>query len=89
MYYYTCPRFNEARTELLESLEFREKLDEYKDVFEEISKYVGKNLTTPEEIFYLDNLFQAEVSIMTESNTYIMMCDIASYFFLKTQYGSQ
>jgi len=60
MYYYTCPRFLEARLEELHSPKFQKLLEPYKDLFEKMSYYTGRNLTKPEEIFYIDNLFQAE-----------------------------
>lgn len=63
MYYYTCPRFLEARQEQLESPEFQSKIEPYRDMMAVMSYYTGRNLSTPEDIFYIDNLFQAEVSI--------------------------
>ncbi|XP_077286082.1 venom acid phosphatase Acph-1-like [Arctopsyche grandis] len=60
MYYYTCPRFLEARTEELNSPRFQTKIEPYKDMMDVMGYYTGRNLTTPEEVFYIDNLFQAE-----------------------------
>lgn len=63
LYYYTCPRFLEARLDELHSPKFQKLLEPYKGLFEKMSYYTGRNLTTPEEIFYIDNLFQAEVIV--------------------------
>lgn len=68
MYYYTCPRFLEARREELQSARFQSKMEPYRDMMAVMSYYTGRNLTTPEDVFYIDNLFQAEVSIVDLSD---------------------
>lgn len=61
LYWYNCPRYIWLRNKVYQEPEVKLKIQQYQKLFTELSKRTGTNITTPEDVFYLDNLFQALV----------------------------
>lgn len=61
LYWYNCPRYLWLRNKVYQEPEVKLKIQQYQKLFAELSKRTGTNITTPEDVFYLDNLFQALV----------------------------
>ncbi|KAL0894600.1 hypothetical protein ABMA27_013163 [Loxostege sticticalis] len=59
LYWYNCPRYLSLRNKVYEYPEIKMLVSPYQSLFTYLSSKTGNNITTPEEVFYLDNLFQA------------------------------
>lgn len=64
LYYYNCPRYIALRDETASLPEIQDLLAPYKDLFQYLEQHTKTNITTSEDVFYLDNLFQTLVSIL-------------------------
>lgn len=62
MYYYNCPRYLKLKDAVNDYPEFQPKVKSYEGLFNFISSQTGTNITTPDDVFFLDNLFQTLVS---------------------------
>lgn len=62
LYWYHCPRYLYLRNKVYEEPEVKLRIQPYQTLFTELSRRTGTNITHPEDVFYLDNLFQALVS---------------------------
>ncbi|XP_045511267.1 venom acid phosphatase Acph-1-like [Colias croceus] len=58
MYYYNCPRYLQLRDKVYASPEFQKRMIPYEGLYKYLSIKTKTNITTPEDVFYLDNLFQ-------------------------------
>lgn len=58
LYYYNCPRYLQLRDSTYSLPEVQTWLKPYEGLFKFLSTKTGTNITTPEDVFYLDNLFQ-------------------------------
>ncbi|CAH3836012.1 unnamed protein product [Pieris brassicae] len=54
-----CPRYLRLKDELYQLPEIESYLMSSQDLFKTLSKNTGSNITVPEDVFFLDNLFQA------------------------------
>ncbi|KAM3962723.1 prostatic acid phosphatase [Aphomia sociella] len=59
LYWYHCPRYIWLRNKAYDDPEVKKWLLPYKNLFSYLTEKAGKNITTPEDVFFLDNLFQA------------------------------
>ncbi|XP_047507048.1 venom acid phosphatase Acph-1-like [Pieris napi] len=56
--FYNCPRYLRLKNELYKLPEIESYLKSSQDLFKFLSKNTGSNITVPEDVFFLDNLFQ-------------------------------
>ncbi|GBP59748.1 Venom acid phosphatase Acph-1 [Eumeta japonica] len=63
LYWYFCPRYLWLRNRMYERPEVQQKLKPYDNLYKKLSEYTKTNISTPEDVFYLDNLFQAEANV--------------------------
>ncbi|XP_034828972.1 prostatic acid phosphatase-like [Maniola hyperantus] len=63
LYYYNCPRYLHLRAKVYRSPEVQKWLKPYESLFNFLSLKTGTNISTPEDVFYLDNLFQALANV--------------------------
>lgn len=61
LYWYNCPRYLWLRNKVYQEPEVKLQIQPYQTLFTELGRRTGTNITTPEDVFYLDNLFQALV----------------------------
>ncbi|XP_026757466.2 venom acid phosphatase Acph-1-like [Galleria mellonella] len=59
LYWYYCPRYLWLRNQVYSFPEVKKWLKPYQNLFTYLTEKAGKNITTPEDVFFLDNLFQA------------------------------
>ncbi|CAH0404685.1 unnamed protein product [Chilo suppressalis] len=59
LYWYNCPRYLSLRNEVYKYPEIKALVQPYKSLFPYLSEKTGNNITTTEDVFFLDNLFQA------------------------------
>ncbi|CAH2265213.1 venom acid phosphatase Acph-1-like [Pararge aegeria] len=59
LYFDHCTWYNHLKYKVYEIPPIRNIIDSYRDMFKILSVETGRNITTPEEVFFLDNLFQA------------------------------
>ncbi|XP_026329947.1 venom acid phosphatase Acph-1-like isoform X2 [Hyposmocoma kahamanoa] len=59
LYWYNCPRYLWLRNKVYKEPEVKLRIKPYQALFTELGRRTGTNITTPEDVFYLDNLFQA------------------------------
>lgn len=62
LYYYNCPHYLDVRKQVYNSPEVQKKLKPYEGLFKFLTIKTGANISTPEDVFFLDNLFQTLVS---------------------------
>lgn len=62
-YWYNCPRYLWLRNQMYKMPDIQKRLKNYQDLFKTLSEYTKTNITTPEDVFYLDNLFQALANV--------------------------
>ncbi|VVC87702.1 unnamed protein product [Leptidea sinapis] len=67
LYYYNCPRYIQLRNKIYELPEFQKRLAPYERLFKNLSDKAQSNITTAEDVFDLDNLFQTlgNVGVLT------------------------
>lgn len=58
LYWYNCPRYLWLRDQVYDEPELKDMVQPYQSLFTYLSEKTGNNITTPEDVFYLDNLFQ-------------------------------
>nr|BAM18597.1 acid phosphatase [Papilio xuthus] len=58
LYWYNCPRYTKLRNSVYELPEVKKWLEPYESFYSYLSDKTGTNITTPEDVFFLDNLFQ-------------------------------
>ncbi|CAG9099888.1 unnamed protein product [Plutella xylostella] len=58
LYWYNCPSYLQARDEVYTRPEVRAETAQYQDLFEYLTRQTGTNISTTEDVFFLDNLFQ-------------------------------
>ncbi|KAL4715193.1 hypothetical protein ACJJTC_012240 [Scirpophaga incertulas] len=58
LYWYWCPRYLWLRDQIYEYPEMKALIKPYEKLFSYMSEHTGRNITKPEDVFYLDNLFQ-------------------------------
>ncbi|XP_023954747.1 prostatic acid phosphatase-like [Bicyclus anynana] len=58
LYYYNCPRYLRLREKVYALPEILELRKPYESLFKYLTLKTGTNITTLEDVFYLDNLFQ-------------------------------
>ncbi|CAB3231241.1 unnamed protein product [Arctia plantaginis] len=58
MYWYNCPRYLSLKDQMYGKPEIKKWLDPYEGLFKYMTEHAGTNITTPEDVFNLDNLFQ-------------------------------
>lgn len=61
MYWYNCPLYIKLRNDVYDEPKVAEWIQPYKELFQYLEKHTGNNITNPEEVFFLDNLFQTLV----------------------------
>lgn len=61
MYWYNCPLYLKLRNDVYNEPQVVEWIKAHQDLFDYLQKQTGTNITTPEDVFYLDNLFQTLV----------------------------
>ncbi|VVC90340.1 unnamed protein product [Leptidea sinapis] len=60
LYYYQCQRYLRLREKVYVSPEFEEQMKPYEGLYKYLNKmFPASNITTSEDVFYLDNLVQA------------------------------
>lgn len=59
LYWYNCPRYLWLRNRMYDLPEVKQWVDPYRGLFEYLQNHTRTNITTTEDVFYLDNLFQA------------------------------
>ncbi|XP_052747269.1 venom acid phosphatase Acph-1 isoform X2 [Bicyclus anynana] len=59
LYFDTCSLYKTLRERIYDIPTIHDTIDSYRDLFKTLSVETGRNITTPEEVFFLDNLFQA------------------------------
>ncbi|XP_028029190.1 prostatic acid phosphatase-like [Bombyx mandarina] len=67
LYYYNCPRYIALRDETASLPEIQDLLAPYKDLFQYLEQHTKTNITTSEDVFYLDNLFQTLRNVGVET----------------------
>ncbi|XP_047545208.1 prostatic acid phosphatase-like [Vanessa atalanta] len=63
LYYYNCPRYLELRQQVYNLPEVQKKLKPYEGLFKFLTIKTGTDISVPEDVFYLDNLFQTLANI--------------------------
>lgn len=58
-----CPRYLDEYNKLLESSEYKKEIEQYIDFMNELTKYTGKNISTPLDIYYIYHTLMAEYSM--------------------------
>ncbi|KAI4477258.1 hypothetical protein M0804_012848 [Polistes exclamans] len=58
-----CPRYLDEYNKVLESSEFKQESEQYKDLQIELTKYTGKDISTPWDIYYMYHTLMAEYSM--------------------------
>ncbi|XP_075992077.1 venom acid phosphatase Acph-1-like [Anticarsia gemmatalis] len=58
LYWYNCPRYLQLRSKMYEEPEVQAWLEPYKGLFAYLRQNSGANITTCEDVFFMDNLFQ-------------------------------
>ncbi|XP_026738505.1 venom acid phosphatase Acph-1-like [Trichoplusia ni] len=58
LYWYNCPVYLKLRDKSYELPNVKKQIDPYRPLFEFLSNKTGTNVTKPEEVFFIDNLFQ-------------------------------
>ncbi|XP_015180247.1 PREDICTED: venom acid phosphatase Acph-1-like [Polistes dominula] len=58
-----CPRYLDEYNKVLESADFKRDIEPYEDLISELTKYTGKNISTPLDISYLYHTLMAEYSM--------------------------
>ncbi|XP_028155951.1 venom acid phosphatase Acph-1-like [Ostrinia furnacalis] len=59
LYWYNCPEYLKLRNKVYDYPDFKMLVSPYENLFKYLTTHTGNNITNPEEVFYLDNLFQA------------------------------
>ncbi|XP_059059431.1 venom acid phosphatase Acph-1-like [Achroia grisella] len=59
LYWYYCPRYLWLRNQVYNFPEVKKWLKPYQKLFTYLTENAGRNITTPEDVFFIDNLFQA------------------------------
>ncbi|CAH3835912.1 unnamed protein product [Pieris brassicae] len=59
LYYYNCPRYLRIREKVYALPEIKQMMKPYEGLYEFLNTKTDANITTPEDVFYLDNLVQA------------------------------
>ncbi|CAH2265211.1 prostatic acid phosphatase-like [Pararge aegeria] len=63
LYYYNCPRYLKLREKVYGLPEVQKLIKPYESLFKYLSLKTGTNITTLEDVFYLDNLFQTLANV--------------------------
>ncbi|CAK1549738.1 unnamed protein product [Leptosia nina] len=58
LHFVNCPRWEEAKDEVYTMPDVKRYLNESQEFFRLLSQYTKSDISTPEDVFYLDNLFQ-------------------------------
>ncbi|CAH1645065.1 unnamed protein product [Spodoptera littoralis] len=58
LYWYNCPRYLWLRDKTAELPEIKKWIEPYQPLFSYLSSHTKTNITKPEDVFFLDNLFQ-------------------------------
>uniref|UniRef100_A0AAU6PBP9 acid phosphatase n=1 Tax=Comana monomorpha TaxID=1555636 RepID=A0AAU6PBP9_9NEOP len=66
LYWYNCEQYLALRNKIYGLPEVRKWIESYDDLFVYLSEHTITNVTTPEDVFYLDNLFQAMENVGVE-----------------------
>ncbi|CAG5056632.1 unnamed protein product [Parnassius apollo] len=66
LYWYNCPPYTKMRDSIYELPEVKKWLEPYASLFTYLSDKTGTNITTPEDVFFLDNLFQTLENVGVE-----------------------
>lgn len=70
LYWYNCPRYSKLKSSINEVPEIKKWLEPYQSFFTYLSEKTGTNITTTEDVFFLDNLFQTLVCLKLTSLYY-------------------
>ncbi|CAH2104858.1 unnamed protein product [Euphydryas editha] len=89
LYYYNCPRYHDLRKQVYNSPEIQKKFKPYEGLLKLLTIKTGANISTPEDVFYLDNLFQtlANVGVKPPKWAVEVMSKIKEV--TKIEYGSE
>lgn len=63
LYYYNCPHYLDVRKQVYNLPEVQKKLKPYERLFKFLTIKTGANISTPEDVFFLDNLFQTLANV--------------------------
>nr|XP_026487653.1 venom acid phosphatase Acph-1-like [Vanessa tameamea] len=58
LHFSNCPRYDELKNSVYEVPALSNAISSYENLFEVLSAKTGTNIETPENVFFLDNLFQ-------------------------------
>ncbi|KAJ2944615.1 hypothetical protein O0L34_g3970 [Tuta absoluta] len=71
LYWYNCPRYLSLRDKVYEQPEVKASIQTYNELFEYLSNRTSTDIDTPEDVFYLSNLFQALESIKIQAPKWV------------------
>ncbi|KAI5632820.1 histidine phosphatase superfamily (branch 2) domain-containing protein [Phthorimaea operculella] len=71
LYWYNCPRYLALRNKVYEEPEVAASIQTYNELFKYLSNKTKTDIDTPEDVFYLSNLFQALNSINIQAPKWV------------------